>query len=77
VSRLDDPELVRAEYADESRFSVRAAAQHSSTGPDPRQLAFDAVAEVAPACHVPDLEPFDGPRVCSRLVAVFVAETVS
>jgi SAM-dependent methyltransferase len=46
--RLDDPELVRSEYADESRFAVRAAAWASATGPDPRELAFEAVAEGAP-----------------------------
>ncbi|MGZ4439441.1 MAG: class I SAM-dependent methyltransferase [Gaiellaceae bacterium] len=48
MRRLDDPELVRREYADESRFAVRAAAQQASTGPDPRQVAFEAIAEVAP-----------------------------
>jgi SAM-dependent methyltransferase len=48
VRRLDDPDLVRREYADESRFAVRAAAWETATGPDPRQLALDAVAEVAP-----------------------------
>jgi len=46
--RLDDLELVRREYADESRFAVRAAAWEGATGPDPRELAFDAVAEVTP-----------------------------
>jgi SAM-dependent methyltransferase len=46
--RLDDPELVRREYADESRFAIRAAAWASATGPDPRELAFEAVAEVSP-----------------------------
>ncbi len=46
--KLDDPQLVRAEYADESRFAARAAAWAGSTGPDPRVLAFRAVAEVAP-----------------------------
>jgi SAM-dependent methyltransferase len=46
--KLNDPELVRQEYADESRFAVRAAAWGRSTGPDPRDLAFQAVAEVAP-----------------------------
>jgi SAM-dependent methyltransferase len=45
---LNDPDLVRAEYADESRFAARAAAWSSATGPDPRQVAFDAVAEFAP-----------------------------
>jgi SAM-dependent methyltransferase len=48
VRRLDDPDLVRHEYATESRFAVRAAAWETATGPDPRQLALEAVAEVAP-----------------------------
>jgi SAM-dependent methyltransferase len=46
--RLDDPQLVRAEYADESRFATRAAAWAGSSGPDPREIAFQAVLEVAP-----------------------------
>jgi SAM-dependent methyltransferase len=46
--RLNDPQLVRSEYADESRFAVRAAAWQNATGPDPRDLAFDAVAEARP-----------------------------
>jgi SAM-dependent methyltransferase len=45
---LNDPALVRREYADESRFAVRAAAWESASGPDPRQIAFEAVAEVEP-----------------------------
>jgi SAM-dependent methyltransferase len=48
VRRLDDPDLVRREYADESRFAVRAAAWETATGPDPRLLAVEAVAEAAP-----------------------------
>jgi SAM-dependent methyltransferase len=48
VSALNDPALVRREYADESRFAVRAAAWESASGPDPRQVAFEAVAEVEP-----------------------------
>jgi SAM-dependent methyltransferase len=46
--RLDDPELVRREYSDESRFATRAAAWAGSTGPDPRELLFRAVAEIEP-----------------------------
>jgi SAM-dependent methyltransferase len=46
--RLDDPELVRRDYADECRLSARIAAQQSGTGPDPRQVAFEAVAEATP-----------------------------
>jgi SAM-dependent methyltransferase len=45
---LNDPALVRREYADESRFAVRAAAWDSAVGPDPKEVAFEAVAEVAP-----------------------------
>jgi SAM-dependent methyltransferase len=45
---LNDPELVRREYADESGLSARIAAQESATGPDPRQVAFEAVAETQP-----------------------------
>jgi SAM-dependent methyltransferase len=48
VSALNDPALVARDYADEKNLSVRIAAQQSSTGPDPREVAFEAVAEVAP-----------------------------
>ena len=48
MRRLNDPELVRAEYADESRFAVRAAAWDSAEGADPKQIAFDAVSEGRP-----------------------------
>jgi SAM-dependent methyltransferase len=50
VSALNDPALVRREYADETRFAVRAAAWDSAVGPDPKEVAFQAVAEVAPRC---------------------------
>ena len=46
--RLDDPALVRREYADESRFAVRAAAWESASGPDAKRLAYEAVAEIEP-----------------------------
>lgn len=49
MKRTNDPEVVRAEYRDESSFAVRAAAWANATGPSARQLAFDAVAEIAPA----------------------------
>lgn len=49
MRRTNDPDLVRAEYEDESRFAVRAAAWSNSTGPSPRELTFAAVAEVSPA----------------------------
>ncbi len=43
-----DPELVRREYADESRLGVRAALWRQATGPDAQQMALEAVAEVSP-----------------------------
>ena len=48
MRRTNDPELVRAEYADESRFAVRAAAWRNVAGARPREEAFRAIAEVAP-----------------------------
>lgn len=46
--RLNDPEVVRAEYAEESRLEERIAAWQGLTGPNPRELALEAVAEARP-----------------------------
>jgi SAM-dependent methyltransferase len=46
--RLDDPALVREEYASESRLAARKAAYRFAEGPDPREVAFKAVAEIEP-----------------------------
>src|SRR5207249_6264356 len=40
--RLNDPALVRREYADESGLAARMAVQRSATGPDPYAVTFDA-----------------------------------
>jgi SAM-dependent methyltransferase len=48
LRQTNDPEIVRNEYADESRFAVRAAAWQKATGPSPLETVFDAVAEVEP-----------------------------
>jgi ubiquinone/menaquinone biosynthesis C-methylase UbiE len=45
---MNDPAVVRQEYADESRLAARIALQQTGTGPDPRQVAFDAVAAAEP-----------------------------
>jgi SAM-dependent methyltransferase len=73
--RLDDPDLVRREYADESRFAARAAAWASASGPDPRQLAFDAVAEARPRT-VLELGPGRG-ELAERLMRELGAEVVA
>lgn len=48
TARTNDPDVVRAEYQDESRFAVRAAAWANATGPSARELAFAAVSETHP-----------------------------
>lgn len=46
--RLDDPEVVRREYASELGLAARKSAYRLSEGPDAREVAFRAVAEVSP-----------------------------
>jgi SAM-dependent methyltransferase len=46
---LHDPETIRNEYADESRFLRRRAAFATSTGPSAVEMLFEAVAEAKPA----------------------------
>ncbi len=46
--RLDDPELVRREYACEERLAARISAYRWAEGPSGRDLAIEAVAEAAP-----------------------------
>ena len=48
VSALNDPALVRREYADERGLAARMAAQSTATGADPYSVVFDGVAEGAP-----------------------------
>jgi ubiquinone/menaquinone biosynthesis C-methylase UbiE len=46
--RQDDPDLVRREYADPSRFAVRRSLWARRTGPKVLDVAFDAVVALAP-----------------------------
>jgi SAM-dependent methyltransferase len=48
MGSLNDPELVRKEYADEKRYAARMAKQETATGPDPYGVVFAAVAERQP-----------------------------
>jgi SAM-dependent methyltransferase len=45
---LDDPELVRREYESERGLALRRALWKTAVGLDPRNTAFDAVAEASP-----------------------------
>ena len=46
---LDDPEVVRAEYASEDGLVARASVYQGVAGPDAREVVFEAVAETRPS----------------------------
>lgn len=46
--RLDDPDLVRREYASDAGLAGRIAGYRFAEGPDAREVTFRAVAEVEP-----------------------------
>jgi len=48
LTRLDDGDHVKAQYADESNLRARKAAYATAEGPDAREVLFEAVAEVEP-----------------------------
>ena len=48
AGRLEDPRLVRDEYASEDRLQARASAYRFAEGPDPRTLLVEAIAEISP-----------------------------
>jgi hypothetical protein len=45
--RINDPAHVARQYASEANLEARRSLYADAEGPDPRQIAFDAVAEVA------------------------------
>jgi SAM-dependent methyltransferase len=48
VTRLDDPDVVRREYASEAGLKARRAAYRDAEGPDAPGMVFDAVDEIRP-----------------------------
>lgn len=64
--RPDDPRLVAAQYATEEPLESRRAIYAASEGPDPREVAFAAVAEVSPRRV---LEVGGGPGELSERIA--------
>ena len=64
--KLNDPRLVRDEYASEQGLEGRRAAYRYAEGPDAPQMAFDAVA-VWMLYHVPDVD-----RALAELARVLV-----
>jgi SAM-dependent methyltransferase len=47
--RIDDPAAVARQYATEEKLEARRSLYANAQGPDPRELAFAAVAECVPA----------------------------
>jgi SAM-dependent methyltransferase len=80
VNRLDDPRLVREEYASESGLRTRQAAYELATGDDPRELAFQAIAEAAPSevlevgCGPGELAARVGDELGAAVVAIDLSE---
>lgn len=77
--RLNDPEVVAREYASERGLEGRRAAYRFSEGPDPREIAFEAIAEAVPR-SVLEVGPGPGElseRIQQELGANVVAVDVS
>ncbi len=64
--KLDDPELVRAEYASEAGLLARRSTYDSRTGPDPRDVLWDEIVAAAPR-RVLEVGP--GPGEVSERIA--------
>jgi SAM-dependent methyltransferase len=73
--RLNDPALVRSEYADETRLAVRQAAHASGEGPDALEMVFEAVAEASPS-RVLDVGCGQG-ELAQRIATELGAEVVA
>jgi SAM-dependent methyltransferase len=74
-AKLNDPELVRREYEDESRFSVRQATWEMATGPDAQGMVVDALATMA-ARRVLEVGSGKG-ELAERLVGELGADVVA
>jgi SAM-dependent methyltransferase len=46
--KINDPAAVARQYSDETKLGARRSLYEGAEGPDPREVAFEAVAEVAP-----------------------------
>jgi SAM-dependent methyltransferase len=73
--RLDDPAVVREEYADESRLAARKAANQSGEGPDARETVFEAIAEAKPR-RVLEVGPGEG-ELAQRMRDELACEVVA
>lgn len=46
--RIDDPAAVARQYATETNLEARRSLYANAEGPNPREIAFEAVAEIGP-----------------------------
>jgi SAM-dependent methyltransferase len=74
MRRLDDPEVVRQQYADESNLGARKAIYADREGPDAREVVFQAVAECTPR-RVLEVGGGEG-ELAERIVRELQAELV-
>lgn len=72
--RLDDPEAVRAQYADESGLRARQAIWQELEGPDPREALWQAIVDCSPR-HVLEVGGGDG-WLSERIARELGAEVV-
>jgi SAM-dependent methyltransferase len=72
--RVDDPKAVAEQYANEANLEARRALYANAQGPDPREIAFAAIAEARPGRV---LEVGGGPgELAARIGAELGAEVV-
>ena len=72
---LDDPELVRAEYASEAGLLGRRSVYENRVGPDPRDALWDEIVAVAPK-RVLEVGPGPG-EVSERMLRELGCEVVA
>jgi SAM-dependent methyltransferase len=71
--KLNDPELVREQYASEAGLQARRSIYENAEGPDPRAIAFAAIAEARPRRV---LEVGGGPGELAERIAVELGAAV-
>lgn len=75
MSGIDDAAFVREHYSSERGLEGRRAAYHHAQGPDPREVAFQAVAEVRPG-RVLEVGPGPG-ELAARIRADLAADVIA
>jgi SAM-dependent methyltransferase len=72
--KINDPAAVARQYASEANLEARRSLYANATGPDPRELAFEAVAETGPRRV---LEVGGGPgELAARIAEELLCEVV-